>query len=121
MPLSRLCYAAYLINLNLVNIYSVSLRSPSYFNVIETLVTILGIVTLVFMLSFLASLLVEMPFLNLDKLLFASENTSHKMVWLYYSDSFKAFHSSLYFNESPVFVSKQDVGYQLLASAKKKS
>ena len=73
------------------------------------------------MLSFLASLLVEMPFLNLDKLLFASEKTSHKMVCLYYSDSFKAFHSSLYFNESPVFVSKQDVGYQLLASAKKKS
>ena len=70
MPLGRLCYAAYLINFNLIKVYSSSMRTPIFFNEFEMYLTYFGIVIAVFLISFVASLTVEMPFLSLDKLLF---------------------------------------------------
>ena len=70
-PLSRLCYAAYLINLNCIKVYTAQLRKAVYFSESQYVMTCIGFITLVFILSFFASLMVEMPFLNLDKILFA--------------------------------------------------
>ena len=71
IPLSRLCFAAYLINANVIRIYSSSQRTSLYFNEIEMILSIIAFVTAVFLLSFLASLIVEMPFVNLEKLMFS--------------------------------------------------
>ena len=70
MPLSRLGYAAYLINVNLIRSYYANQRSPSYYTKSEILMLLPGIVGVVILLSFLASLTVELPFLNLSKLFF---------------------------------------------------
>ena len=72
LPLSRLCYAAYLINPNLLRVYAANQRQPSYFNESDTIVTVQGVLSSVFLLSFAVSLVAEMPFLNLSKLLFAN-------------------------------------------------
>ena len=69
MPLGRLCFAAYLINLNFIKVYTANMRTPVYFVESHFLVTCAGFITYIFTLSFLASVLIEMPFLNLDKML----------------------------------------------------
>ncbi|KAI9551729.1 hypothetical protein GHT06_022065 [Daphnia sinensis] len=53
LPFSRLSYAAYLIHYNLIKAYASHLRKPFYFTE-----------------SFVLSVVVEMPFLNLDKFFF---------------------------------------------------
>ena len=79
IPLGRLCYAAYLINLNVTKAYSARMRNPAYYDDIEMFMTFFGIVTSVFLLSFMASLIVEIPFLNLDKLVFKEKSKSIKV------------------------------------------
>ena len=71
MPLSRLCYAAFLVNLNLIKVYSVHQDNPLYYNEGQIAVFLIGLVNVVFFLSFILSLLVEVPFLNLEQLIFA--------------------------------------------------
>ena len=69
MPLGRLCYAAYLINFNLIKMSISSQRNPTYMSESEIFLIFLGFLFVTFTLSFVASLIVEMPFLNLYKLL----------------------------------------------------
>jgi len=69
MPLGRLCYAAYLINFILIKMSISSQRNPTYMRESEIFLIFLGFLFATFTLSFVASLIVEMPFLNLDKLL----------------------------------------------------
>ena len=71
MPLSRLCYAAFLVNMNLIKVYSANQDNPLYYNEGLMAVVFIGLVNVVFFLSFILSLLVEVPFLNLEQLLFA--------------------------------------------------
>jgi peptidoglycan/LPS O-acetylase OafA/YrhL len=80
LPLSRLCYAAYLVNFNLVRVYTANQRQPSYFNESELLMTIQGFLLSVFLLSFVVSLVVEMPFINLSKLLFDELRNNERRV-----------------------------------------
>ena len=69
IPLGRLCYAAYLINLTFIRMLISRRRNPSYISDTDFMMDFLGFLTATFFFSFIASLLVEMPFLNLDKLL----------------------------------------------------
>jgi len=69
--LSRLCYAAFLVNMNLIKVYSANQDNPSYYNEGQMAVVFIGIINVVFFLSFILSLLVELPFINLEQLLFA--------------------------------------------------
>ena len=73
MPLSRLCYGAYLINLNFMKVYTAQMRRATYFNEIQFIITCSGFISVVFALSFVGSMMVEMPFLNLDKILFTKK------------------------------------------------
>ena len=75
VPLSRLCYGAYLINLNFIKVYTAQMRKAVYFSENQYVLTCIGFITLVFILSFIVSIMVEMPFLNLDKILFASSKS----------------------------------------------
>ena len=79
MPLGRLCYGAYLINFNFIKAYSSSMRNPAYFNQFDMYLTYFGIIIIIFLVSFVASVTVEMPFLSLDKLLFADKITKTKV------------------------------------------
>ena len=76
MPLGRLCYSAYLINLNVIKVSTFSQRSPSYMSDTNFILAFLGFLLATFLLSFAASLLIEMPFLKLDKLLLPGGNNS---------------------------------------------
>jgi hypothetical protein len=84
VPLGRLCYAAYLINFNLIKAYSSSMRSTVYFNQFEMYLTYFGMIVVVFLISFVASLAVEMPFLSLDKLLFRDRLKTTKVSATFY-------------------------------------
>ena len=61
------------------------MRSPVYFNQFEMYLTYFGILIIIFFLSFVASLTVEIPFLNLDKLLFPDKITSTKVSVTFYT------------------------------------
>ena len=52
------------------------MRKAAYFSEWQFLVTCVGFITSVFALSFVGSIVVEMPFLNLDKILFPSNNSN---------------------------------------------
>ena len=76
MPLSRICYAAYLINCNVMRLLRSSQRHSSYASESYFILSLLGFVTTTFSLSFVLSLTVEMPFLNLDKLILKEKPTA---------------------------------------------
>ena len=75
VPLGRLCYAAYLINLNLIKAYMAHQRKPNYVIESQFFVTFLGLIAVIFIVSFVLSITVELPFINLDKLLFCSNSS----------------------------------------------
>ena len=64
MPLGRLSYAVYLIH----PVYS-SMRKPLYSTESSFFTTYFGILTMAFLIASIVSVVFEMPFLNLDKLL----------------------------------------------------
>ncbi|XP_057379361.1 nose resistant to fluoxetine protein 6-like isoform X1 [Daphnia carinata] len=73
LPFSRLSYAVYLIHFNFIRAYASHLRKPFYFTELIFGTTYLGILMIAFFISFAVSVVVEMPFLNLDKLLFPNK------------------------------------------------
>ena len=75
IPLSRLSFAAYLIHFSCIKAYSSHLRKPSYFTLPTFIITYLGMLTFIFILSAVISVAVEMSFSNLDKILFSSDST----------------------------------------------
>ena len=76
LPLSRLSYAVYLIHFNYIRVFSSSMRKPLYFNEFHFLVTFFGGMVIIFALAIFVSIVVEMPFRNLDKFLFPSVNSN---------------------------------------------
>lgn len=73
MPLGRLCYSAYLINLTLTKVFLSSQRNQSYMTESTVILNFLGFLVATFSISFVISLFVEMPFLNLDKLIWKAK------------------------------------------------
>lgn len=70
LPISRLSYAAYLIHYNIIKAYASHLRKPFYFTECVYATTYFGILVITFAIAFVLSVVVEMPFLNLDKFFF---------------------------------------------------
>lgn len=70
LPISRLSYAAYLIHYNMIKAYASHLRKPFYFTECVYATTYFGILVITFAIAFVLSVVVEMPFLNLDKFFF---------------------------------------------------
>ncbi|XP_046631169.1 nose resistant to fluoxetine protein 6-like isoform X3 [Daphnia pulicaria] len=79
IPFSRLSYAVYLIHFNFIKAYASHLRKPFYFTEYVYATTYLGILVIAFVLAFVVSVVVEMPFLNLDKLLFPNNSKASKI------------------------------------------
>ncbi|XP_045034184.1 nose resistant to fluoxetine protein 6 isoform X2 [Daphnia magna] len=80
LPFSRLSYAVYLIHFNFIRAYASHLRKPFYFTELIFGTTYLGILMIAFLISFVVSVVVEMPFLNLDKLLFPNKSRALESV-----------------------------------------
>jgi peptidoglycan/LPS O-acetylase OafA/YrhL len=62
-------YAVYLIHVNLAISYGAQSRKPLYVSQLPTLTTSFGLLGLVFLFASVVTIMVEMPFLNLEKLL----------------------------------------------------
>uniref|UniRef100_A0A0P5Y8E9 Nose resistant to fluoxetine protein n=1 Tax=Daphnia magna TaxID=35525 RepID=A0A0P5Y8E9_9CRUS len=77
LPFSRLSYAVYLLHLHYIFAYLSHLRKPFYYSEYVYFTTYLGILVIAFMMAFVVSVFVEMPFTNLDKLLFPNEIKAH--------------------------------------------
>lgn len=69
MPLSRLSYAVYLIHPVYIKAYYSSMRKPLYSTESSFFTTYFGILTMAFLIASIVSVVIEMPFLNLDRLL----------------------------------------------------
>ena len=78
VPLARLCYAVYLIHYSFIKAYSSHMRKPLYYTDISIFVMYLGVLVLCIVIASVASLLIEIPFLNLDKLLWPNKCKSPK-------------------------------------------
>ena len=76
MPLSRLSYAAYLIHPIYIKVFFSIQRKPMYVSFPNLLTTFWGMLVPIFFLAAIISVVVEMPFLNLDKLLTSSDNSN---------------------------------------------
>lgn len=77
MPLGRLTYVAYLFHWGYVTkLHLYHTRKPYYYTIPEQIMRYLSVLTYVFMASFIICLLVETPFLNLEKLLVNSPKKS---------------------------------------------
>ena len=74
LPLSRMSYAVYLIHVNFVITYGAHSRKPFYVSELSLIITSLGILVIAFILASVATVAVEMPFLNLDKLFFPNHS-----------------------------------------------
>ena len=74
LPLSRISYAVYLIHVNFVITYGAHSRKPFYVSELSLIITSLGILVIAFILASVATVAVEMPFLNLDKLFFTNHS-----------------------------------------------
>ena len=77
LPLSRLVYAAYIINPNLIKVFLARQRVPLYFDISEIGVAYSGIIILAFLASFVAHVTVEKPFINLAQLILSQPTANN--------------------------------------------
>ena len=75
-PLSRLSYCVYLIHLNYITVYVSHSRTLFYYTTIDQIHRYFGILLVAYGFAFIASIAVEVPFLNLEKLVFSSNSTN---------------------------------------------
>ena len=71
IPLSRLTYVMYLVHLNYMAVYYARARKPIYYTMWDTVQAYFGFLLAVILLAFAICLVVEVPFLNLEKLFFS--------------------------------------------------
>ena len=76
IPLSRLTYVVYLVHVNYLLVWSANLRQPVYYTALDHVQFFLGVVFGVTLLAFGISLTVEIPILNLEKLVFSSSTSA---------------------------------------------
>ncbi|KAK4008049.1 hypothetical protein OUZ56_013206 [Daphnia magna] len=78
LPLSRLSYAVYLVHFAYVKAYVSHMRKPMYITEYYFFTSYLGILMIAFMLASVVFVIMEMPFMNLDKLLFPNSREIKK-------------------------------------------
>ncbi|ESP02880.1 hypothetical protein LOTGIDRAFT_230381 [Lottia gigantea] len=69
IPLSRITYAAYLVHLIILSSFMADLRKFGYLNMFYIVNNYIGILVLTFGVSFILTILVESPFVGLEKVL----------------------------------------------------
>lgn len=70
VPLGKLTYVAYLFHWSFVKVHVYQSRKPFYYHGLDETLHYLAVLTLTFMASFVICLLIEIPFLNLEKAIF---------------------------------------------------
>ncbi len=76
MPLSRLTYVTYLVNVDYVKVYYIGLsRTFFYYTKVNLVMTYFGVLVVSFVLAFFLSVAIEMPFLNLNRILITATST----------------------------------------------
>lgn len=76
IPLGRLTYVVYLIHLNYLTVYHSYLRKPYYYTHTTQAEHYFGVLLLVFLLAYAICLTIELPFLNLERLLIRPQPAS---------------------------------------------
>jgi len=97
------------------------MRNPAYFNQFDMYLTYFGIIIIIFLVSFVASVTVEMPFLNLDKLLFSDRITKTKVGAIFYFKTFKFYNLKflIFFSTGPTrlkFEGKRGFNYFVIST-----
>ncbi|XP_057379363.1 nose resistant to fluoxetine protein 6-like isoform X1 [Daphnia carinata] len=78
LPFSRLSYGVYLTNLSFILSYGANTRKPLYVSDMYVVTTFLGILLSAIAISSFLFIFVDMPFQNLDKLLFSENSKAPK-------------------------------------------
>jgi len=69
-PLSRLTYVTYLVNVDYVKVFYIGLsRTFFYYSKVNLVMTYFAVLVVSFVLAFFLSIAIEMPFLNLNRIL----------------------------------------------------
>ncbi len=76
IPLGRLTYVVYLVHQNYLLVYHAYIRKPYYYTKFTHAEHYFGIILMVFFMAFAICLVVEVPLLNLEKLLANPTRTS---------------------------------------------
>lgn len=82
IPLARLTYVVYLVHLNYLTVYHAYIRKPYYYTKFTHVEHYFGVLLMVFFMAFAISLTVEVPLLNLEKLLVSPTKTSNIQIIL---------------------------------------
>ena len=75
LPLSRLAYGIYLIHYSYLRAYTSQSRTPIYFSEMYFFTIYLGCLFAIILISAIAFLFVELPFQNIEKLIFANSRS----------------------------------------------
>lgn len=76
VPLGRLTYVVYLIHQNYLIVYHANLRKPYFYNKTTHTQHYFGVLFIVFLMAYAICLTVEVPLLNLERLLITSNSIS---------------------------------------------
>jgi len=71
MPLGRLSFLAYVVHYDFIKIYYIN-KAPLYFTKMDVMMNYFLVLMVSYMLSFILSICIEMPFINLDRYLMSS-------------------------------------------------
>lgn len=74
VPLARICYAVFLVHFAFVKAYTSQLRKPLYFTEFNFIANYVGTVAFVFFVAATLCVAIEIPFHNLDKLIFPNKS-----------------------------------------------
>ena len=77
IPLGRLTYVVYLVHQNYLLVYHSYIRKPYYYTKFTHAEHYFGVILMVFFMAFAICLSVEVPLLNLEKLLISPNRTSN--------------------------------------------
>lgn len=75
LPLSRLAYAIFLIHYSYLRAYTSQSRTPIYFSEMYFFTIYLGCLFAIILLAAVAFLFIELPFLNVEKLIFTTSRS----------------------------------------------
>lgn len=78
IPLGRLTFVVYLTHFNYITAINALSRKPHDFNMYKEIVIVLGIIAMSFVLAIVIAILVEIPFLNLERLINPSKRPNKK-------------------------------------------
>lgn len=76
IPLGRLTYVVYLIHLNYLTVFHAFTRQPYYYTKFNHTEHYFGTILMVFFMAFVICLTVEVPFLNLERLILPSRTSN---------------------------------------------